>query len=347
MKEQLRQVRQHLLTGVSYAIPFIACGGIMIAVAIAFVPINESGPDFSDAPWAKMILDIGSSAFKLLLPVLAGYISFAIASRPGLVPGFVGGYLAGEVGAGFLGALVIGLIAGWLVNGIKKIPTPSYIRPIMPILIIPICSSAVVGVLMLLVVGPPIATLMTNLREWLEYVSTGSAVVLALILGAMIAFDMGGPVNKAAFFFGAAMIEKGQYGVMGACAAAICTPPLGLGLATLIRRRLWTEEDREAGYAAIAMGMIGITEGAIPFAAADPLRVIPCIMFGSMVASTIAMLGGVGDHAPHGGPIVLPVIDGRVMYVIAIIAGTVVTALAMNIVKLLTQKPALEVEGPT
>jgi PTS system fructose-specific IIC component len=336
MIEALQKLRQYLLTGVSYAIPFIACGGIMIAFGIAFVPMTPTGPDFSHAPVFKLILDIGTASFSLLMPVLAGYISYAIAGRPGLVPGFVGGYLSGEIKAGFLGALLIGLIAGWIVNLIKKVPVSKYIKPIMPILIIPIVSSSIVGVLMLKVLGIPIAHLMVALGEWLKVMNAGSAVVLALILGAMIAFDMGGPVNKTAFFFGAAMIKEGQFAVMGACAAAICTPPLGMGLATLLDRKLWGEEDKEAGIAALAMGMIGITEGAIPFAAADPLRVIPCIMVGSMTAAVIAMLGRVGDHAPHGGPIVLPVVDNRLVYVLAIIVGTVVTALVINALKRLT-----------
>jgi len=342
MADALKMLRQHLLTGVSYAIPFIACGGIMIACGIAFVPMTDSGPDFSNAPTMKLILDIGSASFFLLLPVLAGYIAYAMAGRPGLVPGFIGGYLAGEVGAGFLGALLIGLVAGWIVSGIKKVPVPKYIRPIMPILIVPIVSSTIVGVLMLKVIGIPIAQFMTFLGEWLQYMSTGNTVVLALILGAMIAFDMGGPVNKAAFFFGAAMIKEGHYGVMGICAAAICTPPLGLGVATMIHRKLWSDEEKEAGIAAVAMGMIGITEGAIPFAAADPLRVIPCIMVGSMTAAVIASLGGVGDHAPHGGPIVLPVVDHRIMYVIAIVVGTIVTAALINTAKVLVRKRTLQ-----
>lgn len=154
-----------------------------------------------------------------------------------------------------------------------------------------------------------------------------------MVLGAMIAFDMGGPVNKVAFLFGAAMIKEGNYAVMGACAAAICTPPLGMGLATLVRRSLWSDDEREAGKAALAMGMIGITEGAIPFAASDPLRVIPSIMVGSMVAATVAMLGQVGDPAPHGGPIVLPVVDGKLMYIVAIVAGMIVTALMIHALK--------------
>lgn len=277
----------------------------------------------------------------MALPVLAGYIAHAMASKPGLVPGMVGGYLATTINAGFLGAIVAGLLAGHLVNLIKSVPTHRLVRPLMPIIIIPILSTLVIGFLMLKVIGSPIAHFMTFLGEWLKAMSTGNALLLAALLGAMIAFDMGGPVNKAAFFFGAAMIKEGNYAVMGACAAAICTPPLGLGLATLLARKRWNEEQREAGLAALGMGMIGITEGAIPFAAADPFRVIPTIMFGSMVAAVIAMLGKVGDHAPHGGPIVLLVVDNRVQYVVAILCGVLVTAFAMNLVKKVTEKPAV------
>jgi fructose PTS system EIIBC or EIIC component len=337
MIQELQKLRQHLLTGVSYAIPFIACGGIMIAIAITIVVrqggMTPTGPDFSHAPFAKLILDIGSAAFALMLPVLGGYIAYSVAGKPGLVPGFVGGYLSGQVKAGFLGAILAGLLAGYIVQLIKKIPVSRHLKPIMPILVIPILSSAAIGVIMLKVLGVPIARLMTAANDVLRSMSGGNALLLGLLLGAMIAFDMGGPINKTAFFFGAAMIAEGNYRIMGACAAAICTPPLGMGLATLIRRKLWTQEEQDAGMAGLAMGMIGITEGAIPFAAADPLRVIPCIVAGSMVASAIAMLGGVGDHAPHGGPIVLYVVDHRLMYVIAILAGTLVTAVCINVLK--------------
>jgi fructose-specific phosphotransferase system IIC component len=286
MKKALQQHRQYLLTGVSYVIPMIACGGILIATAIALLTMlypnsmtPTGGPDFSVAPTLKVILDIGDAAFKMAMPVLGGFIAYAM------------------------------------------------------------------GVVMLEVVGAPIADFMRFLGAWLNTMNQGNAIVLAGILGAMIAFDMGGPVNKAAFFFGAAMIKEGNYGVMGACAAAICTPPLGLALATLVSQKLWSEEQRESGLAALGMGMVGITEGAIPFAAADPFRVIPSIMFGSMVASSIAMLGGVGDHAPHGGPIVLPVVDQRLTYVLAIVVGTVVTAVTINFVKRLTEKPLARAEG--
>ncbi len=312
----------------------------MIAAAIAFAPMSATGPDFSNAPRLKLVLDIGSTAFALMLPVLAGYIAYSIAGKPGLVPGFIGGLLCGGgtgnlpgVNAGFLGAILAGLLAGYVVQLIKKIPVSKHLRPIMPILVIPILSSAVIGTVMLKVLGAPIAHLMTAANHVLREMSTGNAVVLALLLGAMIAFDMGGPVNKTAFFFGAAMIREGDFRIMGACAAAICTPPIGMGIATLLRRKLWNPDEQEAGIAGLTMGMIGITEGAIPFAAADPVRVIPCIMAGSMVASVVAMLGGVGDHAPHGGPIVLPVVDHRIAYVVAIVAGSAVTAIAINLLK--------------
>lgn len=328
----LQGLRQHLLTGVSFAIPFIACGGILIATAMALA-MTPTGPDFSHAPRLKLILDIGTAAFNLMLPVLAGYISYSVAGKPGLVPGFLGGYLSGQIKAGFLGAMLIGLLSGYLVEGLKKIPVSKFLRPVMPILVIPITAGALIGLLMLKVLGAPIAVLMQNASNVLQGMSTGNSILLALTLGAMIAFDMGGPINKTAFFFGAAMISQGNYHIMGACAAAICTPPLGMGLATLLQRKLWSVEEREAGSAAIAMGMIGITEGAIPFAAADPLRVIPTIMVGSAVAAVIAMVYGVGDPAPHGGPIVLIGVQHRAAYILAIVTGTFVTAILINLLK--------------
>jgi fructose-specific phosphotransferase system IIC component len=216
---------------------------------------------------------------------------------------------------------------------LKKLKPPRSLRPIMPILVIPVLTSLAVGFVMFKVVGAPIRDLMTAIQHWLEAMNSGNQVVLGIILGSMIAFDMGGPVNKVAFFFGAAMIQRGNFAVMGACAAAICIPPLGLGLATLLNRRLWTDQEKEAGLAALAMGAIGITEGAIPFAAADPLRVIPVIMAGSSVGAVVAMLGRVGDHAPHGGLIVLPVVDNRLMFVAAILAGTLTVAGLMSLFK--------------
>ncbi len=333
MFEAAQKLRQHLLTGVSYAIPFIACGGILIAAAIAFAPMTPKGPDFSHSPTLQLISNIGAASFALMLPVLGGYIAYSAAGKPALAPGFIGGFLSGQIKAGFLGAILAGLIVGYVVNLLKKLPVSKHLKPVMPILVIPILSSLFIGVLMLEVLGIPIAHLMNAATHVLRTMNAGSSLVLALLLGAMIAFDMGGPINKTAFFFGAAMIQEGDYRIMGACAAAICTPPIGMGVATLLRKALWTEEEREAGIAGITMGLIGITEGAIPFAAADPVRVIPCIMAGSMTASAIAMWGGVGDHAPHGGPIVFPVIDHRAVYAAAILAGVAVTAVAINVWK--------------
>jgi fructose-specific phosphotransferase system IIC component/fructose-specific phosphotransferase system IIB component len=333
-------VRQHLLTGVSYAIPFIACGGVLLAVAIALAPMTPSGPDFDASPLVHALHELGTAAFALMLPVLGGYISYAIAGRPGLVPGFVGGALAGSIGAGFLGALLAGLLAGHVAEWIKRMPAPAWVRPVMPILILPIASTLIVGAAMRWVVGAPIASLMNAAMNLLANLNAGNRAVLGLILGGMIAVDMGGPINKTAFFFGAAMIQQGDVRIMGACAAAICTPPLGLGLATVLRRHWWTSEEREAGLAGLTMGMVGITEGAIPFAAADPLRVIPCIMAGSMVASVIAMLAGVGDHAPHGGPIVLPVIDHKFAYGLAVLAGTAVTSLSISVLRYRSRRAA-------
>jgi PTS system fructose-specific IIC component len=236
MKQFIQKQKQYLLSGVSFAIPFIASGGILIAVAIGLAPMGPSGPDFSNSPILKHILSIGEVAFKLLLPVLAGYISYAIAGKPGLVAGFVGGFFASiphEVGgksanAGFLGAILAGLVAGHIVNWIKKIPVHKLVRPIMPILIIPALSAIAIGTLMFFV-SLPIANIMVSLDAWLRTMQSSSAIILAMVLGAMIAFDMGGPVNKTAFFFGASMIEQGNFAVMGAVAAAICTSGNGFG----------------------------------------------------------------------------------------------------------------------
>jgi fructose-specific phosphotransferase system IIC component len=352
MSETWRQHKQYLLTGVSHAVPFIACGGILIASAIAGSTFLGHGTDTTKVAMLKLMGTIGEAAFTLALPVLAGYIAYAMAGKPGLVPGFIAGFVttmpfpvmvngaASTTKAGFLAAIVGGLLAGHLVSLMKKIPVHRLIRPVMPIIVIPVVSGLGIGLVMMTVIGQPFALLMATLSSWLTTMGHGNALVLACVLGAMIAFDMGGPINKAAFFFASAMIAEGNIRIMGCVAAAICTPPLGLGLATLINRKQWSEEQRESGLAALGMGMIGITEGAIPFAAADPFRVIPSIMLGSMVAATIAMLANVGDNAPHGGPIVLPVVDGRLMYVVAILIGTLTTALTINFVKRLTEEPA-------
>lgn len=338
MKEELKRIREYLMTGVSYMIPIVVIGGVLIAFSIALSGITPGkGADVTN-PFLTNILNIGAASFSMMVPVLAGFIAYGIADRPGIAPGLVGGVLAGNLKAGFLGGIIAGFLAGYIARWIKGWKVPKAIKPIMPIFVIPLLSALFVGLIMIYVVGTPIATLMASMTAGLKAMSSGSAVVLALVMGAMIAFDMGGPVNKVAFLFGAAMIGEGIFTVMGPVAAAICIPPLGMGVATLLAPKKYSEIEKEAGIGALAMGMIGITEGAIPFAAGDPLRVIPSIMIGSAIGAAVAAIGKVGDHAPHGGPIVLPVVDNRLMFIVAVLVGIAITALIVNFLK----KPVTE-----
>ncbi|MRN52623.1 fructose-specific PTS transporter subunit EIIC [Paenibacillus monticola] len=341
-------IYRHLMSGVSYMIPFVVVGGLLIALALAIggepTPTGLAIPENSF--WMH-ISDIGGAAFTFMVPILAGFIAYSIADRPGIAPGMIAGFIAANgsfydssAGAGFIGGIVAGFLAGYLALWIKRWKVPKMVQPIMPILVIPIISTLLTGAVFIFVVGKPIASLMNGLTEFLNGMQGSSSILLALILGAMISFDMGGPVNKVAFLFGTSMIGAGNVAVMGAIAAAICTPPLGMGLATLLRKNLYNKEEKEAGKAALAMGLCGITEGAIPFAAGDPLRVIPSLMVGAMSGAVIAMLGGVGDSVPHGGPIValLGAIDNVLMFIIAIVVGTFVTAFCVNFLKDLKQR---------
>lgn len=333
MSEELKNIRQYLMTGVSYMIPIVVIGGVLIALAIALSGVEAGKGAVVTNPVFKNMLDIGVAAFSMMVPVLAGFIAYGIADRPGIAPGLVGGVLAANLKAGFLGGIVAGFIAGYVARWIKNWQVPLSLKPIMPIFVIPLLSALIVGGLMIYVIGTPIAGLMEAMTSGLKAMSQGNAVFLALVMGAMIAFDMGGPVNKVAFMFGVVMIGEGVYTVMGPVAVAICIPPLGMGLATLLAPKKYSEMEREAGYGALAMGMIGITEGAIPFAAGDPIRVIPSIVVGSAIGAAIAAMFGVGDHAPHGGPIVLPVVDNPMMFIVAILIGVGVTAIMVNILK--------------
>jgi PTS system fructose-specific IIC component len=254
----------------------------------------------------------------------------------------IGGYIAAtgdfygsEAGAGFIGGILAGFLAGYVALAIKKIKVPKSVQPVMPIIFIPIISSVIIGLLFIYVIGAPVAQVFESLTLWLASMQGGSSIVLALILGAMIAVDMGGPFNKVAFLFGAAMIAEGNYSIMGPIAVAICIPPLGLGLATFINKRKFSATEREAGKASFTMGFFGITEGAIPFAAQDPLRVIPSIVTGSMVGSVIAMMANVGDRVAHGGPIVavLGAVDNVLMFFVAAIIGVLVTAFMVTALK--------------
>ncbi|MCI3196988.1 PTS transporter subunit EIIA [Bacillus sp. HU-1818] len=336
-------IYRHLMNGVSFMVPFIVVGGLLIAVALTLggekTPKGLVIPD--DSFW-KTIEQIGSASFSFMIPILAGYIAYSIADKPGLVPGMIGGYIAATgsfygsaSGAGFLGGIIGGFLAGYAALSIKKLKVPKAIQPIMPIIIIPVFASLIVGLAFVFLIGAPVAQIFESLTVWLAGMKGSSSILLALILGAMISFDMGGPVNKVAFLFGSAMIGEGNYEIMGPIAVAICIPPIGLGIATFFGKRKFQESEREMGKASFTMGLFGITEGAIPFAAQDPLRVIPGIMAGSMTGSVIAMIGNVGDRVAHGGPIVavLGAVDHVLMFFIAVIAGSLTTALLVNVLK--------------
>lgn len=328
-----------LMNGVSYMIPFVVVGGLLIAISLAVGghPTPEGLKIPAGSFWED-VNNLGTIGFQLMVPILSGYIAYAIGDRPALVPGMIGGWIAthGELygmkdaSAGFIGGIVTGFLAGYLVVWIKKVEVPKFARPIMPIIVIPIVATTALGLFFIHVLGKPISWVFTHLTGWLSGMTGTSAIVLGAILGLMIAFDMGGPVNKTAFLFGSGLIASGNQTVMGMCAAAIPVMPLGQGLATLIRRRRYSEQERETGMAALFMGLFGISEGAIPFAAARPAQVIPANMLGGAVAGALAGMAGVADAVPHGGPIVavLGAVDGVPMFFVAVVAGAVVTALA-------------------
>ncbi|MEC1751690.1 PTS fructose transporter subunit IIABC [Bacillus mojavensis] len=336
-------IYRHLMNGVSFMVPFIVVGGLLIAVALTLGgEKTPKGLVIPDESFWKTIEQIGSASFSFMIPILAGYIAYSIADKPGLVPGMIGGYIAATgsfygsaSGAGFLGGIIAGFLAGYAALWIKKMKVPKAIQPIMPIIIIPVFASLTVGLAFVFLIGAPVAQIFESLTVWLAGMKGSSSILLALILGAMISFDMGGPVNKVAFLFGSAMIGEGNYEIMGPIAVAICIPPIGLGIATVFGKRKFQESEREMGKASFTMGLFGITEGAIPFAAQDPLRVIPGIMAGSMTGSVIAMIGNVGDRVAHGGPIVavLGAVDHVLMFFIAVIAGSLTTALLVNVLK--------------
>ncbi|GIP22986.1 PTS fructose transporter subunit IIABC [Paenibacillus sp. J22TS3] len=350
-KSRQNPVYRHLMNGVGYMVPFIVIGGLLIAIALTLGGHKTPGGlVIPDGSFWKTIQNVGSAAFTFMVPILAGFIAMSIADRPGLAPGMVGGFIAAngsfygsEAGAGFIGGIIAGFLAGYVALGIKKLKIPKALQPIMPIIIIPILASLIVSLIFIFLIGAPIAQLFEALTAWLAGMQGTSSVLLALILGAMISFDMGGPVNKVAFLFGSAMIGEGNYEIMGPIAAAICIPPISMGLAAMLNKRKFEPAEREAGKAAFTMGLFGITEGAIPFAAQDPLRVIPSIMVGSMAGSVIAMLGHVGDRVAHGGPIValLGAVDNVVMFFIAVIVGSAVSVILISLLK-----KDIEMAGP-
>lgn len=339
---------KHLMGGVSYMIPVVVVAGLLIAIALAFGgEPTATGLAIPEGSFWKTVEQIGGAGFTFMVPVLSGFIAYSIADRPGLVPGLIGGYIAAngsfygsEANAGFLGGIVTGFVAGYIAKFLKSLKTPNIIKPIMPIIIIPIIATLVTGLSFIFILGGPITSVFEGLTGFLASLSGASSIVLATILGAMVAFDMGGPVNKTAFLFGVAMITEGRPEIMGPIAAAIAIPPIGMGIATFIGKKYYSQDELDAGKASFAMGLCGITEGAIPFASVDPLRVIPSLMVGSIVGANIAMFAGVADRVPHGGPIVamMGAVDNVLMFFVAIIAGSIICAFMVNYLKALKYK---------
>jgi PTS system fructose-specific IIC component len=334
---------KHLMTGVSFMIPFVTAGGLLIALAFAFGGIYATDPSHANTFAGALFLIGAKSAFTLFVPILGGYIAFSIADRPGLAPGMIGGLLSSLLGAGFLGAIVAGFIAGygtlWLNRAIKL---PRALDGLKPVLILPVLGTLLTGLLMVYVVGTPVADILVYLTNFLKAMQGSDAVILGLLLGAMMAFDMGGPVNKAAYTFSVALLSAQVYTPMAAVMAAGMTPPLAIALATYLFPKKFTPIEREAGLSTGALGLSFITEGAIPFAARDPLRVIPCTVAGSALCGAISMAFGVQLKVPHGGIFVLPIPDAVEhlgAYVVAILAGTAVTALMLGFVK---QTPTIQ-----
>jgi PTS system fructose-specific IIC component len=364
------RIRQWLMTGVSYMIPFVAAGGIMIALGFMLAQLfgGKNGAivvtklysltappdpnpthivnivtDFNPADgmhWAALFFLVGAASFSFLVPILSGFIAFAIADRPGLAPGIVGGFIAATIGAGFLGGIVTGFIGGFVALWISRWKVPKGLRGVMPVVVIPLLSVFITGGLIIVVLGRPIKAVSDGLASWLNGLTGTNLILLGVILGLMMAFDMGGPVNKVAYTFAttglaaAAVATTGtSLQIMAAVMAAGMTPPLGLALATTIRRHLFSEAERENGQAAWLLGASFITEGAIPFAAADPLRVIPSCMLGSGITGGLVMLFGSTLRAPHGGIWVTPLIGNPLLYLLAIAIGTVITAAAVIALK--------------
>ncbi|MEB1807849.1 MAG: fructose-specific PTS transporter subunit EIIC [Bacillaceae bacterium] len=327
---------KHLMNGVSNMLPFVIGGGILIALSFAF-GIEAFDPDHpSYHPLAEMLMTIGGgNAFGLMIPVLAAFIAMSIADRPGFAPGMVGGLIAATGGGGFLGGLIAGFLAGYLVVlikwGLRNLPRS--LEGIKTILLYPVFSILFTGMIMLSIVGP-LSAFNTSLENWLGGMGTTNVILLGIILGGMMAIDMGGPINKAAFTFGIAMIDAGNFGPHAAVMAGGMVPPLGIALATTFFKKKFTKQEREAGKTNYIMGASFITEGAIPFAAADPGRVIPSIVVGSAVAGALTMMFGIGLPAPHGGAFVIALVSGSpFMYALAIITGAAVTALMLGILK--------------
>ena len=331
-----RQIYKHLMNGVSNMLPFVVAGGILIALAFLFDNYEINPSNFgSNTPLAAFFKSVGDAAFGFLLPVLAGFIAVSIADRPAMVVGFVGGFLANSSGAGFLGALLAGFIAGYLVLLLKKVfsTLPQSLEGIKPVLLYPLFGTLLIGVIMKFAINPPVAAANNTLIGFLNSLGTSSKVLLGIVVAGMMAIDMGGPINKAAYVFGIASLESGNFGIMAAVMAGGMVPPLVIALSTTFFKNRFTKEQQDAGKVNYIMGLSFITEGAIPFAAADPLKVIPSCAIGSAVAGALTMIFDCTLRAPHGGIFVLPIIGNWPMYLVSIIVGAIVGAIILGFLK--------------
>ena len=331
-----RKIYKDLMNGVSHMLPFVIGGGILIALAFLFDDYSINPATFgSNTPFAAFLKTIGGTAFAFMLPVLAGYIAMSIGDRPALAVGFVGGMLANIGGSGFLGALLAGFAAGYLVLGLKKVfsKLPNSLEGIKPILLYPVLGILIIGALITFVINPPVAALNTWMTLMLNGMGSSSKVVLGMVLGGMMAIDMGGPINKAAYTFGLASLATGQYDIMAAVMIGCMIPPLGIALCTTFFKNRFTKKEREAGMTNYVMGLSFITEGAIPFASEDPIRVIPACAVGAALAGGLSMFFGCTLLAPHGGIFVFPVVGNPFGYVIALVAGSVVSMILLAVLK--------------
>lgn len=332
-----RQIYKHLMNGVSHMLPFVIGGGILIALAFLFDTFDPANPgNFGKGTeLSALFMQIGSASFGFMLPVLAGYIAMSIADRPGLAAGFVGGLLANQGGSGFLGALIAGFAAGYIVLAIKRSlkGLPQSLEGTKPVLFFPVLGVLLIGLAIIFVINPPVSFINNWLMESLKTMGTSSRVLLGIIFGAMMAVDMGGPVNKAAYVIGTGALATGEYGIMAAVMAGGMVPPLAIALATLIFPKKFTENERKSGPTNIIMGLSFITEGAIPFAAADPIRVIPACIIGSGLAGGLSMFFECTLRAPHGGIFVVPTIGNPLMYLISIIIGAIVSGIILGVIK--------------
>lgn len=324
------KIGRHLMTGVSYMIPVVTAGGLILAIATIF---GGQGIWTAKGTFLAFIRDLGQTGLGLIVPIIAAYIAYSIADKPGLAPGFIVGAFANNMGTGFLGGIVVGLMVGYFVEQLKKIEFPENIAPLISLIVIPIIATLACGIVLQYVIGKPIVNLMSALTVFLKGMSSGNQILLAVVIGAMMAFDMGGPVNKVAYTFGLAMYSQQLYVASSAAYLAISIPPLGLALATFLAPKKYTEGEKEAAKAALITGIGGITEGAIPFALSDPLRVIPACMIGTAVTTGFAAAFGVQSKVLLQTVLGIPFANKPLIQIIAIILGIIVTALMVNLLK--------------